>query len=688
MSFNLLGEVAMLLVDIVLLCMMLTTHPRKTVNFQYDFLGALVSMPTCLLMICILVITNRANGDGLMLLPALMVFHTVLYNGILLDLFLYIYFFPLETRKNSATSRLAAKLIMLAMDIAGVILVLRLSCETVGESVSAVRQFLKMESIFGCSTVTLVFLYIILMHRHLIRLIAHGVISVIPLEYAFLIQQYLYPRIISLSITYVIPFLLFYLFFHSNPYDELTGCQNTFSMESRFESNLQTEREFYFGYAIIQELSRSTMAGGDAIRIGTITKICMKIEHLSSRIHLYRQGNGTFNFFLEMPKSEDAEFLIHRMADAIEEGLAKTTQDMPLHIQMIAFYVYPEMKNIRMARAFMNDILSHFPDRKETIRYLAKRDDFEIFQKRYEVSEALNDIRDKQDPNDPRVLCYTQPIYDVNRKQFRTAEALMRISLNGQLVSPAVFIPIAESTNCVHTLTIIMLHKVCQAISKIEKLREFDAITLNCSAKEFSLPKFAEELLNIIRSYSVEPAKIRLELTESAILENAVNVQGNMKTLEKNGIQFYLDDFGTGYSSMERIISFPFRTIKFDKSMLYHSLEDNRMDDITTYMIRVLKKNGFVTLIEGVESDRENSYSIERGFDYIQGFRYARPVPVSELTSYFPRIDASADRVRENAASAMSTMEEIQQIMNKVRESIEQVNRAMNRMKPKDADTA
>ena len=112
-----------------------------------------------------------------------------------------------------------------------------------------------------------------------------------------------------------------------------------------------------------------------------------------------------------------------------------------------------------------------------------------------------------------------------------------------------------------------------------------------------------------------------------------------MEKLNKSGIKFYLDDFGTGYSNLERIIGCPFYTIKFDKSLLYKSLNNPGVSDIVSHMVSVFKKQGFVLLIEGVENDEQNSYSINQVFDYIQGYRYAKPVPVINLKDYFTKSD-------------------------------------------------
>ena len=131
-----------------------------------------------------------------------------------------------------------------------------------------------------------------------------------------------------------------------------------------------------------------------------------------------------------------------------------------------------------------------------------------------------------------------------------------------------------------------------------------------------------------------------MELTESAIFDDFNIVLNNMEKLNKSGIKFYLDDFGTGYSNFERIIGCPFYTIKFDKSLLYKSIDNSAVSDIISHLTSVFKKQGFVLLVEGVENDEQANYSIEQGFDYIQGYKYAKPQPVIDLKDYFKKATA------------------------------------------------
>ena len=180
-----------------------------------------------------------------------------------------------------------------------------------------------------------------------------------------------------------------------------------------------------------------------------------------------------------------------------------------------------------------------------------------------------------------------------------------------------------------------MFHKVCAAIVELMKTSEFDAISVNVSVQELSEANVAEEFLYIIDHYGVPKDKIRIELTESALANDNDYLKHNMMQLSNAGIKFYLDDFGTGYSSLERITELPFSVVKLDKSLLYSAINNEKTDKLVSGLVPLLKDDGFVALVEGVENEHQHDYSVNIGFDYIQGFHWAKPLPIDELKNYF-----------------------------------------------------
>ena len=371
----------------------------------------------------------------------------------------------------------------------------------------------------------------------------------------------------------------------------------------------------------------------DAMLVGI--NACRSIESISNSVRLYRLAENKFVNIID--ESDEKKALA--MADQIRAVYDRVKMELlvPFNYVLIAEQVREELEDHVKIRQFNEHIADKFVDSNNSYYYIANQKDYDEFAEIYTVTVALKDIRNKMDLDDERVLVYAQPIYSVETGSFRVAEALMRIQIDGRIYTPDKFIPIAEHSGCIHVLSCIMLDKVCRNIQELDQYYDFDAISVNISSKELSRSDMNTDFLDIIEGYDIDVGKIRMEITESAMFDNYTIANDNMEMLHKAGIQLYLDDFGTGYSSLERVMDCPVKTIKFDKTLLYKSLDDDRMDDILSYMIEVFKKNGFITLVEGVEDENQNKYSMDRGFDFIQGYHYAKPEPIEQLKKYFSR---------------------------------------------------
>ena len=108
-----------------------------------------------------------------------------------------------------------------------------------------------------------------------------------------------------------------------------------------------------------------------------------------------------------------------------------------------------------------------------------------------------------------------------------------------------------------------------------------------------------------------------------------------LNELKRLGIRISLDDFGTGYSNLERITKFPFKTIKFDKSLLYRALEDKGSEELFCLLLQHFKSRGFCTVIEGVEDEAQKEYVEKIGFSYIQGYYFSKPVSESDVNHFY-----------------------------------------------------
>ena len=254
------------------------------------------------------------------------------------------------------------------------------------------------------------------------------------------------------------------------------------------------------------------------------------------------------------------------------------------------------------------------------------------------IRKELEDIYKQHNLDDPRVLVYCQPVYNVVKGTYETAEALMRLQLEEEIIPPNEFIPIAESSGYIHVLTEIILHKTCEMVKYFcEQGYIISRISVNVSALELKDPNFSQDLIRIIWQSRVPDNKIAIELTESQTYSDFLLMKERIEELKDKGIIFYLDDFGTGYSSMERIMEIPFDIIKFDRSLVIASRSSDRSHKLVVGMSNIFSSMNYAVLYEGIEEAEDEQMCIGMSASYLQGYKYSKPIPIMELQSYLTR---------------------------------------------------
>ena len=256
----------------------------------------------------------------------------------------------------------------------------------------------------------------------------------------------------------------------------------------------------------------------------------------------------------------------------------------------------------------------------------------------YIISE-LKDIWEKKNPDDSRVLVYCQPVYSIKTGKFDTAESLMRLVLpKTGMVFPDIFIPIAEKKGYIGVLTKIILSKTCKAVKRlIESGYYVKRISVNFSVYDLREEDFCSVVEETIRSNDIPFEKIAIELTESQNEADFKLIKERINELKGSGIKFYLDDFGTGYSNFERIMELPFDIVKFDRSLVIASGNDERYHSMVSNLARMFREVHYSVLYEGIEDEADEARCIEMNARYLQGYKYSKPIPIERLTEYFEK---------------------------------------------------
>ena len=211
------------------------------------------------------------------------------------------------------------------------------------------------------------------------------------------------------------------------------------------------------------------------------------------------------------------------------------------------------------------------------------------------------------------------------------AEALIRwIHPVRGVVSPVEFIPLAEETGMILPIGEWVLETACAQLKLWEADSKTDHLQLaiNVSAKQFRQPEFVEQVCLAVQRHSFDSEKLKLELTESVMLENAGANIDKMNDLKKVGVLFSIDDFGTGYSSLSYITQLPLDRLKIDQSFVCNLGEDPRDDAILHTIIGMAENLGLQVIAEGVETDRQLAILRQYGCTQYQGYLFSKPVPL------------------------------------------------------------
>lgn len=258
-------------------------------------------------------------------------------------------------------------------------------------------------------------------------------------------------------------------------------------------------------------------------------------------------------------------------------------------------------------------------------------DMLETFKRRYIIAEELESCL-----NNNGFELHYQPIYTVDTKGFTKAEALLRMnSAKLGRVSPNEFIPIAEETGIIIDITYFVLDKVCRFTrGLLDSGLEIDCINVNFSPLQFSQTNLLQKTIEIFDKYSLPYNKIKIEITESALIENPDAVASYLKEFNRLGVLIGLDDFGTGYSNFITVLNLPIDTIKLDKSLVWSAMKYPRCAIAVQNFTRAFCELDMTVLAEGVETPEQSSFVVDAGCSLIQGFLYSQPLPEREFIEF------------------------------------------------------
>ena len=255
--------------------------------------------------------------------------------------------------------------------------------------------------------------------------------------------------------------------------------------------------------------------------------------------------------------------------------------------------------------------------------------------KEVSFEEEISSLFDEAIEN-KTIEVYYQPIISCEDESVFGAEALSRWSVNGEYLSPSVFVQILEESGQVKVLDRYVFENVCAFQRKrIDEGKDAFSISVNLSALSAMDEDIAEDLRMICDEMKVSPSLINLEVTET--LDNDPEALAEtVERLKAAGFKTEIDDFGAGYASYYELSSIEYDILKIDKSII-DAISEQRGELLIKELLSLSKQLNMKVIAEGVETKDQIEFLKENGCDAIQGYYYSKPLPENEFIEYLSK---------------------------------------------------
>lgn len=617
------GDISVIVLCLLMLVLLVQNYIHKSRSFR---LILLMLLNTCFAAIFNLLYRMHLEMAGT---TQEYVFRLLQYVLLILNLFLYVRYLqdPLfvEQHKQKLFNRLALSVQAAAIVTDVLCSVLKVGFYIDGEDIErhGFNAFIVAYIYFAVS----IFYTIIRYRNRIIRQIYQGLLATNLLSSAILVIQVPFQQI---SYTTVANFLLvigvIYMF-HSNPYDVNTGAVS----------------ERYFYDELQDNLDKNNTMVLLSYNIMNFYKVMNEFSALKGEFNHFFRQNAAGGILYRLPNdrlvlafSKSYDLAQDRVIEQLLDQFKSSHGKFNLDYKLVIIETSPDLQNATEYVKLMEFVETGMVNNSI---YTVRESDIQRYHRTSYILSELDDINQKKDLDDPRVLVYCQPVYNILSGKYDTAEALMRLKLEKiGMVFPDQFIPLAEQHGLIHAISMIILNKTCGAIrSLLEEGYQISRISVNFSALDIRYDDFCKEVQQIIARNQIPFEKIAIEITESRSESDFNLMKQKVMELQQLGIKFYLDDFGTGYSNFERIMEIPFDIIKFDRSMLIESAKSESSFYMVSTFASMFDKLKYSVLFEGIEDDSDEENCVKMSAKYLQGYKYSKPIPIEQLSHFLER---------------------------------------------------
>ncbi len=432
-------------------------------------------------------------------------------------------------------------------------------------------------------------------------------------------------------------------------HDPLTGLLNRSRFLSQLSEQLRKRRHRASLALVILDLDRFKTINdtlGHAAGDKLLREVGARLNDLaSSNMLVARLGGDEFAILMEVANKEEMALLGREVVEALNFRTVVSSQ--PVWVNASAGLVMATIP-----RPTLEELMS----KADIALYQAKalgRNRSQIFEPHQPVptiSQLSMDYELRLAVERDQLSLVYQPVMDHRTGKVEGFEALCRWNHPSfGLVSPDVFIPIAEENGWILEIGKWVLERACEQASNWQRLFGGDlSMSINLSALEFARPEIVSEIKEVLKATAVQPESIHLEITETALSMDEATTLSNILELREVGAAISVDDFGVAYSSLNYLRKYPADYLKIDKSFV-DEIEDKRSFGVIRAAIDVGHTLDMKVIAEGVESNDQLERLVSAGCDFAQGYLFHKPLSVKGASNLLIDQMQAGDELRHTA---------------------------------------
>ncbi len=428
-------------------------------------------------------------------------------------------------------------------------------------------------------------------------------------------------------------------------HDSLTGLPNRRSYQSYMENLLlkQKHQSLYsiLFYMDLNHFKQINDTFGHIVGDKLLLEVAQRLQSLNIKKRFLSRIGGD-EFILLVPFSEKSLYGCQEKAQTIALEIKKIftpafeIEELDLFMTCSIGIVIIKPKSNNTEQIIRQADMAMYQTKREGLNNI-RFYDHSLDVEQQELTNLQHDL--KFAINNNQLELYYQPIVDIKTDKLNAIEALLRWNhpIKG-LIMPDMFIPMATESGLITKVGWWVAKEVCRqlAIWQAQKLNHFEYVSININARQLNEVNFALQLDSCIRKGEIPPSLLKLELTETTLLDNLSSTQEIIKSLREKGIECSIDDFGTGYSSLSYLKKFSFKVLKISKDFTKNMLKDSDSEELIKSIIAIGKQFNYKVIIEGVETEKQKHKLIELDKNvFYQGFLLSKAIPAKEFEKRF-----------------------------------------------------